>query len=72
VLPFFSFITRQGKKQFHGIRNKKKIWALIPSATLHCALGSDEWSIVLIDELVPEQHDLIPSLGRGLEQNLRG
>lgn len=52
-----------------------KLWALIPSnligATLHCTLGSVDWSIVLIDELVPEQHDLIPSLGRGPEQNGR-
>lgn len=52
--------------------NKKKLWALIPrhliGATQHSTLGNCEWSIVLIDELVPEQHDLIPSPGRGPEQ----
>lgn len=40
-------------------------------ATQHCTLGNCEWSIVLMDESVPEQHDLILSLGRGLEQKGR-
>lgn len=34
-------------------------------------LGNSEWSIVLIDESVPEQHDLIASLGSGPEQKGR-
>ncbi len=54
----------------NSIGNKKKLWALIPrqaiGATQHGTLGDCEWSIVLIDELVPD--DLIPSLGRGPEQ----
>lgn len=54
------------------ILTKKKLWALIPrhliGATQHCTLGNCECSIVLIDESVPEQHDLIPSLGRSPEQ----
>lgn len=45
-----------------SLGNKKKPWPLIPrhliGATLHCTLGSGEWPIVLMDEWVPEQHDL--------------
>lgn len=51
------------------VGNKKKVWALIPrhliGAAQRCSLGSRECSIVFIDESVPEQHDLIPSPGRG-------
>lgn len=59
---------------FDFLGNKKKLWALIPrhliGATQHCTLGNCKWSIVLIDESVPERHDLIPSLGRGPEQRM--
>lgn len=39
--------------------------------TLKETLGNCKWSIVLIDEWVPEQHDLIASLGSGPEQKGR-
>lgn len=56
--------------------NKKKIWAFIPShligTTQHCTLGNREWSIVLMDESVPEQHDLIASLGERCRAERRG
>lgn len=46
--------------------NTMKLWALIPrhliGGTQHWTLGSYDRSIVLTDELVPEKHDLIPSL----------
>lgn len=53
-----------------GKKNRHSFSSNVIGATQQCTLGNCKWSIVLVDEWVPE-HDLIASLGSGPEQKGR-